>query len=317
VSASPELRIGISSCLLGQAVRFDGGHKRDEFVTELLARFVTFVPVCPEVEIGLGTPRESLRLVQATTGVRLVALKSGTDHTVAMRDFASRRLAELEELDLCGYILKKDSPSCGMERVRLYSGATASRTGRGLFAAALLDRWPALPVEEEGRLHDPSLRENFIERVFAYRRLRDFQASRWTLAELVRFHTAEKLLLLAHDPTAYRKLGQVVAGAKGRGPLAVNAEYRDLFMKALAKPATRAKHVNVLQHMEGYFKKTLPVPERRELAAVVEDFRRGFVPLIVPVTLIRHLARRFEVGYLMGQIYLEPHPKELMLRNHA
>ncbi|MFI5028840.1 MAG: YbgA family protein [Solirubrobacterales bacterium] len=312
-----ELKIGISACLLGQQVRYDGGHKRDEFVTDQLSRYATFVPVCPEVEIGLGTPRESLRLVQAPSGNRLVALKSGADHTVEMRAFASRRLKELEGLDLCGYILKKDSPSCGMERVRLYSGEAASRTGRGLFAGALLDRWPALPVEEEGRLHDPSLRENFIERVFAYRRLREFQASRWTIGELVRFHTAEKLLLLAHDTTAYRRLGQVVAAAKGRGRAPVNAEYLDLFMKALAKPATRAKHVNVLQHMEGYFKKVLPVPERRELAVVVDDFRRGLVPLVVPVTLIRHLARRFEVRYLMGQIYLEPHPKELMLRNHA
>jgi uncharacterized protein YbgA (DUF1722 family)/uncharacterized protein YbbK (DUF523 family) len=317
--ARAEIRIGISSCLLGQNVRYDGGHKKDAFATGLLARFVTFVPVCPEVEVGMGTPRETIRLERRGDGVRLVAPKSGIDHTDAMRRWAERRVSQLEKLDLSGYVLKKDSPSCGMERVRVHGarGGPPARDGRGAFAAVLLDRLPLLPVEEEGRLHDLPLRENFVERVFAYRRLRDLFAGRWSQGDLVRFHTAEKLLVLAHEPAAYARLGRLVAGAKGRPRGEVAREYAEVYMGALAKLATRGRHANVLQHMAGYFKETASPADRAELGEAIADYRRGLVPLIVPVTLLKHHVRRHDVAYLAGQRYLEPHPKELMLRNHV
>ncbi len=311
-----EIRVGVSTCLLGQHVRFDGGHKKDAFVTGPLARFVALVPVCPEVELGMGTPRESVRLVRLGDGVRMVGHRSGTDHTDAMRRWAEGRVRELEGEDLCGYVLKKDSPSCGMERVKVYAKGPAARTGRGLFAEALMERMPLLPVEEEGRLNDPRLRENFVERVFAYRRLKDLLGSRWTVGDLVRFHTAEKLLVLAHDPAAYRALGRLVAAAKGRPRAEVAREYGQAFMRGLAKLATPGKHANVLQHMAGFFK-DLPLEERRELHEAIADYRHGLVPLVVPLTLLGHHVRRYGVAWLQSQSYLQPHPKELMLRNHV
>ncbi len=312
-----EIRIGVSSCLLGRNVRYDGGHKRDAFVTGALARFVAFVPVCPEVEVGMGTPRESVRLVRLGGEVRMVGRRSGTDHTDAMGRWSETRVRELEAEDLCGYVLKKDSPSCGMQRVKVYAGGAATLAGRGRFAEALMQRMPLLPVEEEGRLNDPRLRENFIERVFAYRRLKDLFAARWTTGDLVRFHSAEKLLLLAHDPAAYRALGRLVAGAKGRPHAEVAGAYGEGFMRGLGKLATPGKHANVLQHMAGYLKDLLPPEEKRELHEAIADYRRGLLPLVVPITLVGHDVRRHRVEYLLGQTYLQPHPKELMLRNHV
>lgn len=315
--STDEIRIGISACLLGKPVRYDGGHKRDSFVNDVLGRFVTFVDVCPEVETGMGTPRETIRLVRATSGIRLMAPGSGTDHTASMTRYARGRVQELRRLDLHGYILKKDSPSCGMERVRVYDGTRTERNGQGMFAAALIAALPNLPVEEEGRLNDAALRENFVERVFAYRRLRDLFARRWTLAGLVRFHTAEKLLLLAHDPAGYRELGRAVAGAKGRDRTELAGRYESTFMQSMRKLATVRKNANVLQHMLGYFRRAASESERRELAAIIDDYRAGLIPLIVPIALFRHHVRRHDVTYLQGQTYLEPHPKELMLRNHV
>jgi uncharacterized protein YbgA (DUF1722 family)/uncharacterized protein YbbK (DUF523 family) len=309
--------VGVSSCLLGMNVRFDGGHKKDAFVTGALARFVEFVPVCPEVEVGMGTPRPTIRLERRDGGVRLVDPKAGADHTEAMRRWAARRLDEVEGMDLCGWILKKDSPSCGMERVRLYHGSVPRKEGVGIFAEALAARFPLLPLEEEGRLNDPWLRENFVERIFAYRRLKDLFAGRWTVGDLVRFHTAEKLLLLAHDPDAYRRLGRLVAGAKGAPRDGLRAAYGEGFMRAMAKVAKAGRQTNVLQHMAGYFKDRLDAEDRAELHGAIADYRAGLVPLVVPVTLVRHHARRLAVAYLQGQTYLEPHPKELMLRNHV
>ena len=199
-----------------------------------------------------------------------------------MERWAARKVSEIEKLDLCGYVLKKDSPSCGMERVRVYAKGAPTRTGRGIFAAALLDRLPLLPVEEEGRLNDPELRENFVERVFAYRRLKDFFTGRWTVGGLVAFHTAEKLLLLAHDPDGYRKLGPIVAKAKEMTRDEVAARYGEIFMRAMAKPATPGKQVNVMQHMAGYFKDLLPDDEKAELHDAIRDYRQKLVPLVVP-----------------------------------
>ena len=312
------IRIGVSACLLGEEVRFDGGHKRDDFLTAVLAPHVEFVPVCPEVEIGLGTPRETLRLVRRGARLRMITTRSGIDHTDAMNHWAAGRLDALERENLSGYVLKKDSPSCGMERVKTYAGdEPPRRDGRGLFAAALLERMPLLPVEEEGRLADPVPRENFIERVFAYRRLQQLFEARWTVATLIQFHTAHKLSLLAHATTSYRELGRLVADASGRARERLRAEYSSLFMRTLAIPATRAKHTNVLQHAAGHLKTLLDGTSREELATTILDYRHGLVPLIAPLTLIRHHVRVHRVAYLEGQVYLEPDPGELMLRNHV
>ena len=320
-SAKPktdEIRIGVSACLLGQTVRYDGAHKYDPFVAGTLAEHVTFVPVCPELEIGLGVPRETLLLVRKNGRVHMVGTQSGDDHTATMRLYAASRVRELERLGLNGYVLKKGSPSCGMERVRVYTDeGTPGRAGRGLFAEELVARLSLLPVEEEGRLNDPALRENFIERVFAYRRVRTLFRSRWKPADLMRFQAAEKLLVMAHRPATQQKLGQLAsqAGEIERDELA--ERYRAMFMQALSKPAPRRSHVNVLQHIAGYFKKRLDTDEKAELGEVIDDYRDGLVPLIVPLTLVRHHVRRHRVEYLRGQTYLEPHPKELMLRNHV
>jgi len=312
------IRIGISMCLLGEGVRFDGGHKRDAFLVDTFGRYVEWLPVCPEVDIGLGTPREPIRLARKGTDIRLVGVKSGADHTDAMRAYAARKAEELAASDLCGYILKKDSPSCGMERVKVYDpNLSPARTGRGGFAEALLQRLPHLPVEEEGRLSDPRIRDNFVERVFAYRRLRDLFSGRWATGALVRFHTAHKLVLLSHSPRAYAELGRLVAGASSLPREEVRRRYESGFMDALRVIATPKRHVNVLQHMLGHFKDTLDAGSRGELLVSIEDYGRGLVPLIVPITLFRHHVRVLEVAYLAGQVYLEPHPKELMLRNHV
>ena len=311
-------RIGISACLLGDEVRYDGGHKRDAFLTGALGPFVEWVKVCPEVEIGMGTPREPIRLTAQDGGIRLLSVKSGTDYTGRMDTYAVRRVEALARERLCGYVLKKDSPSCGMTRVKVHSAAgPLQRNGVGRFAAALLARFPDLPIEEEGRLCDPRLRENFIERIFAYRRLRDLFDARWSVGDLVQFHTAHKLVLLAHSTTAYTELGRLVARAKAVDRESLRHHYSRGFMAALAAIATRARHVNVLQHMAGYFKKSLDTAARDELRATIEDYRQGLVPLVVPVTLVRHHVRQHGVQYLAEQVYLSPHPKELMLRNHV
>jgi uncharacterized protein YbgA (DUF1722 family)/uncharacterized protein YbbK (DUF523 family) len=312
------IRIGISSCLLGQKVRFDGGHKRDTFLTETFGRFVEWVPVCPEVECGLGTPRDAMRLVRGDAGVRLITIKTGVDLTSAMQRVSRSRAAKLADADLSGYVLKKDSPSCGLERVKVYDQhGTPARTGQGLFASALVGEFPYLPVEEEGRLSDPRLRDNFVERVFFYWRLTELFNTRWTLGDLVRFHTAHKLLLLAHDTEAYRRIGRLVAGAKGMPKAELRRRYSEETMTALARIATARRHTNVLQHMAGYFSDRLDAASKRELVDLIDDYRRGLVPLVVPLTLIRHHVRLLDVPYLAGQAYLEPHPKELMLRNHV
>ena len=311
-------RIGISACLLGEQVRYDGGHKRDAFLTETFGRFVEWVPVCPEVECGFGTPREAMRLVRVENGVRLLTVKTGIDLTAPMERYSRSRVSALAAENLSGYVLKKDSPSCGLERVKIYDRhGSPVRGGRGLFATALVEAFPHLPVEEEGRLADPRLRDNFVERVFAYWRLRGLLSGRWTVGHLVRFHTAHKMLLLAHAPRAYRRLGHLVAGARDMSRRELEQRYLDGFMQALAQLATTRRHTNALQHMAGYFKDRLDVASKRELAETITDYGRGLVPLVVPLTLIRHHVRTFDVTYLAGQTYLEPHPKELMLRNHV
>jgi len=270
--------------------------------------------------VGMGIPRETIRLVQRAGTLALFGTRSATDHTANMETYTRRRVRELRAADLSGYIFKKGSPSCGLYRVKVYregSDAAPRANGRGLFAAGLTAAMPGLPVEEEGRLHDPHLRDSFFERVFAYRRVRSLFSGRWSVGDLVAFHSREKMLMLAHDRPAYTALGRLVAAAKQTPRREVAESYAALFLAGLEKAATTRKHVNVLQHMAGHFKKTLNAPARAELHEVIEDFRRGLVPLVVPITLLRHHVRMHEIDYLAGQTYLEPHPKELMLRNHV
>lgn len=311
------VRLGISACLLGQKVRFDGGHKRDPFLVETFGQWVEWVPVCPEVEVGMGIPRPTIRLERKEGAIRLVDPKNGKDWTEAMLAYAREKVEALGQLELSGFVLKKDSPSCGMERVRVYGGGMPKKEGRGFFAQVLMEAFPNLPVEEEGRLCDPRLRENFVERVFAYSRLKALFSSSWTRASLVAFHTAHKLQLLAHSPKLYQQLGQLVAQAKHFERKELAERYSTTFMSCLKTIATRSRNANVLQHMAGYFKRRLSAEDRGELSGVIEDFRRGLLPLIVPITLIRHFVRVVGEDYLAGQTYLDPHPRELMLRNHV
>ncbi len=312
------LRLGISRCLLGDGVRYDGGHKRDAFLVEVLGPYVEWIPVCPEVEAGLGTPRESMRLVGTPEDTRLVTIRTKIDQTDSLVHWAETRVQELGTLHLSGYVFKKDSPSCGMERVRIFNshGMPATR-GVGLFARAFLERFPLTPVEEEGRLCDPVLRDNFIERVFAYHRWLTLLQDGLTRQKLVQFHTVHKYLLLAHSPEHYRTLGALVAEPQRMTPRELGVRYGALFMEALAKKATVRKHVNVLQHLVGHFRRHLTTNQRREVLDVIGEYHGGLVPLIVPITLVRHYVRLFDVPYVRDQVYLNPHPKELMLRNHV
>lgn len=317
MTTSP-LRLGISRCLLGDEVRFDGGHKRDHFLTDVLGRYVEWVAVCPEVEAGLGTPREAMRLVGNPDHPRLMTIKSKHDHTQAMEAMIDPRLDSLRTLDLSGFVFKRGSPSCGVERVRVYTAqGMPSHSGIGIFAKAFREQFPLIPVEEEGRLSDPSLRENFIERVFCYRRFQDLVQNGITRQTLVRFHTIHKYLLLAHSQQLYEEMGRLVGQTERSRSKDLTLKYGELFMRALTMKATVRKHVNVLQHIVGYFKSRLTTQEKAELLDVIADYHRGLTPLIVPLTLMKHYVHVLDVGYIRDQVYLNPHPKELMLRNHV
>lgn len=315
---SPPIRLGISRCLLGDHVRYDGGHKRDSFLVEVLGRFVEWVPVCPEVEAGFGVPREAMRLVGDPRHPRLQTVHSARDRTAEMARFSEERVRELEALDLSGFVFKKDSPSCGVERVRVFTRqGMPSRNGVGLFARAFVQRFPLIPVEEEGRLRDPVLREHFIERVFCYRRWRDLLKGRVTRRAVVDFHTAHRYLLLAHSREHAQRLGRLAANAHRYRPIDLARRYGAGFMEALKTVATVRKQVSVLHHIAGHLKGLLRAGERDELREVIEDYHRGLVPLVVPITLLKHYVRAYDVAALRDQVYLNPHPKELMLRTHV
>jgi uncharacterized protein YbgA (DUF1722 family)/uncharacterized protein YbbK (DUF523 family) len=316
------IRIGVSACLLGKEVRYDGQHKRDAFLVDQLGLFVEWITVCPEVEVGMGIPRESVRLVASRTGsLRMLGNHTGTDWTSRMNSLADSRAKHLVKAGLSGFVLKSKSPSCGMERVKVYESekpaARATKTGVGLFAATLMREMPNLPVEEEGRLNDTALRENFIERVFAYHRLQKLWRSHWRYGQLVAFHTAHKMALLAHSTDGYRRLGRLVAGGRALERSELRSQYETEFMATLRRPATRGRHANVLAHMLGHLRGRIDVGDRDELLAAIDDHRNGIVPLIVPITLLHHHVRRLNVSYLLDQSYLDPHPKELMLRNRV
>jgi len=313
-----KIKLGISSCLLGNKVRFDGGHKLDPFLVSSLGQFVEYVPVCPEVESGFTVPREAFRLVGDAEKPRLVTRQGGVDATVQMERWIETKLPFLKRENLCGFIFKSKSPSSGMERVKVYNEkGMAEKNGVGIFARALMEYLPLLPVEEEGRLQDIQLRENFIVRIFVYRRWQELLAVGATPARLVDFQRRHKLLLMAHSPEMARQLGKLTALAGARPLGDILPAYEKLFMAALKQKATVRKNVNVLQHMFGYFKKQLDGFEKKELLAIIENYRQNLVPLIVPLTLLKHYIDKFQQPYLREQYYLDPHPLELKLRNHA
>lgn len=312
------IKIGISACLLGQPVRWNGGHKLDRFITDTLGEYLEFVPVCPEVEAGFPTPRETFRLVGDPDAPRLVTSRTQVDHTDRMLGWAERRVRELEAEDLCGFIFKSDSPNSGLLRVRVYNAkGMPEKKGVGLFARAFTRHFPLVPVEEEGRLNDPKLRETFIEQIFTLKRWRDAVAAPKRVGTLVDFHSRHKLLVLSHSPVHAQRMGKLVADARRRPIAAVFADYEQQLLEALRLKSTPAKHVNVLQHIMGYFKQQLTPDEKRELLEVLDAYRREHVPLIVPVTLLNHYVRKYDEPYLKQQLYLNPHPVALKLRNHA
>lgn len=312
------IKIGISTCLLGEKVRFDGGHKKDKYITDILGRHFEFVATCPEVDIGMGIPRESIRLANIDGAIRLIGLKTKTDWTEKMLKYSRMRVDKLSTLNLSGYILKSDSPTCGMERVRIYNiSGIPNRTGQGLFAQILVNANPLLPIEEEGRLNDAKIRENFITRVFSYNRLQNLMGENFSASRLVAFHTIHKLLLMAHSIKHYEVLGRLVANVKRYNNSELIKKYSVLFMEALTIKTTTKKNVNVLQHILGYLKDKLNFFDKSYILNVIEDYRKELIPLIVPLTLLNHFIEKYEIDYVKDQIYLNPHPKELMLRNHV
>ncbi len=313
-----KIRLGISACLLGEKVRYDGGHKLDRYLTDTLGRYVEYVPVCPEVEAGFGVPREAMHLEGDPNAPRLVTRRTQRDLTEPMLEWAKKRVLKLEAQDLCGFIFKSRSPSSGMERIPVYNEkGMPIKKGVGLFARIFMDHFPLLPVEDEGRLHDPKLRENFIECVFVFKRWRECLSRGKSRRGLIDFHTKHKLLILSHSPKHYQMMGRLVAQAKAFALDELYQTYQRLLLEALRLKTTIKKNANVLQHMMGYFKKELSSDEKQELLEIIGLYREANVPLIVPITLMNHYIRKYDQPYLKEQYYLQPHPIELQLRNHA
>ncbi|MBN1493000.1 MAG: DUF523 and DUF1722 domain-containing protein [Candidatus Omnitrophica bacterium] len=312
-----KIRVGISSCLLGQKVRYDGGHKLDHYLRDTLGQYIEWVPVCPEVECGLPVPREAMRLVGSPAAPRLMTSRTGRDLTEQMRSWAARRVLELEKEELCGFVFRTGSPSSGMRGVKVYNNSGVIKQGVGMFARQFMDHFPLVPVEDDGRLNDAALRENFIERLFVFKQWQDFLGSDGSIKGLVKFHTEHKLLIMAHNPRALMLLGRFVAHARKYKRERLLRHYFAVLMEACKCQTSVKKNRNVLQHIMGYFKKDLSAAEKKELAEVITHYSNGFVPLIVPITLLRHYVKKYEQPYLITQRYLEPHPMELMLRNHV
>jgi len=312
------VKIGISACLLGEKVRYDGGHKLDRYLVDILGQYVEWVPVCPEYECGLGVPREAMRLVGTPENPRLVTIRSGIDHTDVMMHWADTKIHDLSGQRLCGYVFKSRSPSSGMQGVKVYSGKGAvTKKGVGIWARRFIDAFPLIPLEDEGRLNDAVLRENFIERIFVVDRWHTLCEKNLTRHGLVDFHTDHKLLFMAHGPTLPRALGAMVASAEKMPLTKLFENYYTAMMQGLTKHATVKKHVNVLQHIMGYFKKQLSSDEKKELLEVIGSYHNGLIPLVVPITLLSHYVRIYDIAYLKRQWYLHPHPPELKLRNHV
>lgn len=311
-----KITIGISACLLGQKVRHDAGHKKDKFIVNTLGEYFDFIPTCPEVAIGMGIPRPTIHLEGQVKDPKVVGvMDKSIDVTTALTTFSHKKIKTFTTIS--GYILKANSPTCGMERVRVYQGhgKPPKRSGVGIFAKALMTERSELPIEEEGRLNDPVLRENFIERVFMYRRWQELKASTITPRKLVQFHSTIKLALMAHNISGYKRLGQMIATIPKQNLICFSQAYIKLVMVTLKTPATRKKNANVLQHCLGYLKKDLSSKDKQELLDIIDAYRLNQIPLIVPITLLKHHFNHYPKEYIAHQTFLNPYPKELMLRN--
>ena len=310
-------RIAISACLTGHNVRYNGGHKSSDLCRTQLEEHFDWLPVCPEVAIGLGVPRDPIRLVGDPEHPAVVGTRNpGMDVTGPLASYGEQMAAELD--DICGYIFMQKSPSCGLERVKVYqdNGHPAAQGGRGAYAAAFCARRPDLPVEEEGRLHDPVLRENFISRVYAYADWQRLLTEGLSRGALVRFHSRYKYLLMANNPQAYRQLGRLLGSmSRDDDPQVIGPRYFSQLMQALRRCASRGTHGNVLQHLSGYFKDALTQQDKAELQHIIDQYQQGVVPLVVPLTLLKHYLRKHPDPYLQQQAYLQPHPDSLGLRN--
>jgi uncharacterized protein YbgA (DUF1722 family)/uncharacterized protein YbbK (DUF523 family) len=313
-----KMRLGISTCLLGENVRYDGGHKLDQFLTDTLGQYVEYIPVCPEVECGLGVPREPMHLEGNPDSPRLITSRTKQDMTDRMLKWARKRVKELERNDLCGFIFKSSSPSSGMERVKVYNEkGMPVKKGMGMFARIFMEHFSLLPVEDEGRIHDPGLRENFIERIFTLKRWREVITKKESWENVVDFHTKHKLLILSHSPKHYQWMGKLVAHAEDLPLKEFYWQYQTWLMESMKLKATPRKNADVLQHMMGYFREQLSSDEKQELLEVIDHYREGAIPLVVAMTLINHYVRKYNQPYLKQQVYLTPHPLELQLRNHV
>jgi uncharacterized protein YbgA (DUF1722 family)/uncharacterized protein YbbK (DUF523 family) len=313
-----KIKLGISACLLGENVRYNGGHAHDHYLTKTLGQLVDYVPVCPEVECGLPVPRETMRLVGDPENPVLMTNKTKKDMTAQMKSWAQKRVRDLEKENLCGFIFKSKSPSSGLYRVKVYTeqGMPANQ-GTGIWARAFTEHFPLLPVEEEGRLHDPGLRENFIERIFVFKRWQEVLKKGKTRGNLVDFHTRHKLLLLSHNQKNYREMGKIVAFPKDMTPAEIYDKYTQMLHETMMLKTTRPKNVNVLIHIMGHFKKNLSSDEKQELLEIIDQYKKSYLPLIVPITLLNHYVRKYDISYLASQVYMNPHPIELGLRNQA
>ena len=309
----------MSSCLLGEEVRWDGDHKYDQYVRDVLGSYFDYVSICPEVDVGMGVPRETVALYGTLENPKMITKRSKTDWTKKMNHYTKDRIHELTKENLCGYVFKNKSPSCGIGKVPIYSefGSSRMRHGSGVFASSFVKVFPLVPVEDEGRLHDPVIRENFIVRIFCFHRLQLLVRKSFSIGSLVRFHTRHKFLILSHSRKKYDDMGELVANAKKIKTAELKTRYSKLFMAALTYKSTPKKNTDVLLHMVGFLKKILTREGKKDILSVIEDYRNELLPLVVPVTLIYHQVKKHNIEYLLDQVYLNPHPKELMLRNHV
>ena len=313
-----EMRLGVSACLMGDEVRYDGGHRMCSYVTGVLARYFTLVKVCPEVGVGMSTPRETVRLEGRADAPLMIASETGSDWTTRMNRWSRTRVRELKGEDLCGFVFKKNSPSCGVFGVKVFDDrGRPGKPGSGLFSLEFRRKNPLVPVEEEGRLEGPVLRENFLERIFAYHRLRQVFAGRWKRGAVTEFHSREKFLLLAHSPMHLKQMEKLVATI-GNGPAGeFKALYMAGFMEAMAVRATPTRHAKAMRSITVCLRDHLTSPEYARVSRLLQEYRSGHIPLVVPLTLLGHFGDLHEIPDLVGQSYLNPHPNELVLRNHA
>ena len=314
-----KIKIGMSSCLLGEEVRWDADHNHDQYVRDVLGSYFDYVSICPEVDVGMGVPRETVALYGTLENPKMITKRSKTDWTKKMNHYTKDRIHELTKENLCGYVFKGKSPSCGIGKVPIYSefGSSRMRHGSGMFASSFVKVFPLVPVEDERRLHDPVIRENFIVRIFCFHRLQLLVRKSFSIGSLVRFHTRHKFLILSHSRKKYDDMGELVANAKKIKTAELKTRYSKLFMAALTYKSTPKKNTDVLLHMTGFLKKILTREEKKNILSVIEDYRNELLPLVVPVTLIYHQVKKHNIEYLLDQVYLNPHPKELMLRNHV